>query len=56
MMRATKRALTQRLARAAAALRAFARGFTGMQAPLPRDAHGARAHLCRKGEGRTPCC
>jgi hypothetical protein len=52
-----KRAITSALTRAAAALRAFARGFTGMQAPLPRDAHGAREHLCRKGgPNRTPCC
>jgi hypothetical protein len=44
------------LTRAGAALRAFARGFTGLATPPPRNASGAREHLCRKAEGRTPCC
>jgi hypothetical protein len=47
------------LARAAAALQAlqaFARGFTGLETQPPRDAQGAREHLCRKAEGRPRCC
>ena len=44
------------LARAAGALRAFARGFTGLAAPPPRDPRAAREHLCQKAHGRTPCC
>jgi hypothetical protein len=42
--------------RAARALRDFARGFLGLASPPPRDPDGARRHLHRKAQGRTPCC
>jgi hypothetical protein len=44
------------LRRAGRAVRDFARGFLGLAAPPPRNPDGARAHLCEKARGRTPCC
>jgi hypothetical protein len=52
----TRRSMRAWVAGAVAALQGFFRGFLGIAAAAPHDARGAREHLCRKGEGRTPCC
>jgi hypothetical protein len=42
--------------RAAAALRAFARGFLGLAAPPPREPERLQRHFDERARGRTPCC
>ena len=44
------------LARAANALRAFARGFLGLAAPTPRESEAWHAHQRERAARRTPCC
>ncbi|HVH18065.1 MAG TPA: hypothetical protein VNF72_07185 [Myxococcota bacterium] len=38
------------------ALRAFARGFTGLAAPMPRESEAWHAHQRERAARRTPCC
>jgi hypothetical protein len=38
------------------ALRAFARGFTGLAAPPPQEPQALHRHFDEKARGRTPCC
>jgi hypothetical protein len=38
------------------ALRAFARGFVGLAAPLPRESHAWHAHQRERAAKRTTCC
>ena len=44
------------LVRAGAALRAFARGFTGLATPPPRERDALHAHHAHRASTRTPCC
>jgi hypothetical protein len=44
------------LARAAAALRAFARGFLGLAAASPREPEALHRHLDERARKRTTCC